>query len=44
MFSLGEELVEIINRHHVFFWECFTEGFLAGLPPDQAMWMRVWHD
>src|SRR6185295_5955303 len=25
VFSLAEELVEIVNRHHVFFWECFTE-------------------
>jgi len=21
VFSLGEELVEIVNRHHVFYWE-----------------------
>jgi tetratricopeptide (TPR) repeat protein len=27
--SLGEELVEIVNRHHVFYWECFTEGLLG---------------
>jgi tetratricopeptide (TPR) repeat protein len=29
VFSLGEELVEIMNRHHVFYWECFTEGLLG---------------
>jgi len=29
VFSLGEELVEIVNRHHVFYWECFTEGLLG---------------
>ena len=26
VFSLAEELVEIMNRHHVFYWECFTEA------------------
>jgi class 3 adenylate cyclase/tetratricopeptide (TPR) repeat protein len=29
VFSLGDELVEIVNRHHVFYWECFTEGLLG---------------
>jgi class 3 adenylate cyclase/tetratricopeptide (TPR) repeat protein len=29
VFSLAEELVEIVNRHHVFFWECFTEALLG---------------
>jgi predicted ATPase len=29
VFSLGEQLVEIMNRHHVFYWECFTEGLLG---------------
>jgi class 3 adenylate cyclase len=29
VFSLGEELVEIVKRHHVFYWECFTEGLLG---------------
>jgi predicted ATPase len=29
VFSLTEELVEIVNRHHVFFWECFTEALLG---------------
>jgi AAA ATPase domain len=29
VFSLGEELVDIVNRHHVFYWECFTEGLLG---------------
>jgi len=29
VFSLGEELVEIVNRHHVFCWECFTEELLG---------------
>ena len=29
VFSLGEELVEIVNRHHVFYWEGFTEGLLG---------------
>ncbi|HEY0569507.1 MAG TPA: AAA family ATPase [Xanthobacteraceae bacterium] len=27
--SLAEELVEIMNRHHVFYWECYTEGLLG---------------
>jgi class 3 adenylate cyclase/tetratricopeptide (TPR) repeat protein len=27
--SLAEELVEIMNRHHVFYWECFTEALLG---------------
>jgi len=29
VFSLAEELVEIMNRHHVFYWECFTEALLG---------------
>ena len=29
VFSLGEELLEIVNRHHVFYWEGFTEGLLG---------------
>jgi tetratricopeptide (TPR) repeat protein len=29
VFSLARELVEIVNRHHVFFWECFTEALLG---------------
>ena len=29
VFSLAEELVEIVNRHHVFYWECFTEALLG---------------
>jgi predicted ATPase/class 3 adenylate cyclase len=29
VFSLAEELVEIVNRHHVFFWECFTEALIG---------------
>jgi predicted ATPase/class 3 adenylate cyclase len=29
VFSLAEELVEIMNRHHVFYWECYTEGLLG---------------
>jgi class 3 adenylate cyclase/predicted ATPase len=29
VFSLAEELVEIVNRHHVFYWEGFTEAFLG---------------
>ena len=29
VFSLAEELVGIVNRHHVFFWECFTEALLG---------------
>jgi predicted ATPase len=27
--SITEELVEIVNRHHVFYWECFTEALLG---------------
>jgi predicted ATPase len=27
--SLAEELIEIMNRHHVFYWECYTEGLLG---------------
>jgi predicted ATPase len=27
--SLAGELVEIMNRHHVFYWECFTEALLG---------------
>ncbi len=27
--SITEELVEIVNRHHVFYWEGFTEGLLG---------------
>lgn len=26
---LAEELVEIMRRHHVFYWECFTEPLLG---------------
>jgi tetratricopeptide (TPR) repeat protein len=26
---LAEELVEIMKRHHVFYWECFTEPLLG---------------
>jgi predicted ATPase len=29
VFSITEELVEIVNRHHVFYWECFTEALLG---------------
>jgi class 3 adenylate cyclase/tetratricopeptide (TPR) repeat protein len=29
VFSLGEELVEIVDRHHVFYWQAFTEGLLG---------------
>jgi ATP/maltotriose-dependent transcriptional regulator MalT len=29
VFSLAEELVEVVNRHHVFYWECFTEALLG---------------
>jgi class 3 adenylate cyclase/predicted ATPase len=29
VFSLAEELVEIVNRHHVFYWEGFTEALLG---------------
>jgi predicted ATPase/class 3 adenylate cyclase len=29
VFSLAEELVEIVNRHDVFYWECFTEALLG---------------
>jgi predicted ATPase len=29
VFSLAEELVEIMNRHHVFYWEGFTEALLG---------------
>jgi predicted ATPase/class 3 adenylate cyclase len=29
VFSLAEELVAIVNRHHVFYWECFTEALLG---------------
>ncbi|KRR24546.1 hypothetical protein CQ14_31220 [Bradyrhizobium lablabi] len=29
VFSLAEELVEIMSRHHVFYWECFTEALLG---------------
>src|SRR4030095_7616053 len=29
VFSLAEELVQIVNRHHGFFWECFTEALLG---------------
>jgi class 3 adenylate cyclase/predicted ATPase len=29
VFSITEELVEIANRHHVFYWEWFTEGLLG---------------
>jgi tetratricopeptide (TPR) repeat protein len=29
VFSITEELVEIVDRHHVFFWECFTEALLG---------------
>jgi tetratricopeptide (TPR) repeat protein len=29
VFSIAEELVEIVNRHHVFYWECFTEALLG---------------
>ena len=29
VFSLAEELVEIMNRHHVFFWEGFTEALFG---------------
>jgi class 3 adenylate cyclase/predicted ATPase len=29
VFSLAEELVEIMKRHHVFYWEGFTEGLLG---------------
>ena len=27
--ALAEELVGIMNRHHVFYWECYTEGLLG---------------
>ncbi|MCA1452699.1 AAA family ATPase [Bradyrhizobium sp. BRP22] len=27
--SLAEEIVEIMNRHHVFYWELFTEALLG---------------
>jgi class 3 adenylate cyclase/tetratricopeptide (TPR) repeat protein len=29
VFSLAEELVEIMNRHHVFYWEGFAEALLG---------------
>jgi class 3 adenylate cyclase/tetratricopeptide (TPR) repeat protein len=29
VFSLAEELVEIMNQHHVFYWEGFTEALLG---------------
>lgn len=29
VFSITEELVEIVNRHHVFYWEGFTEALLG---------------
>jgi tetratricopeptide (TPR) repeat protein len=29
VFPITEELVEIVNRHHVFYWECFTEALLG---------------
>jgi class 3 adenylate cyclase/tetratricopeptide (TPR) repeat protein len=29
VFLLAEELVEIMKRHHVFYWECFTEALLG---------------
>jgi len=29
VFSLAEELVEIMKRHHVFYWEGFTEALLG---------------
>ncbi|WP_423958679.1 AAA family ATPase [Bradyrhizobium sp.] len=27
--AITEELVEIVNRHRVFYWECFTEALLG---------------
>jgi class 3 adenylate cyclase/tetratricopeptide (TPR) repeat protein len=29
VFALAEELAEIVNRHHVFYWEGFTEALLG---------------
>jgi predicted ATPase/class 3 adenylate cyclase len=29
VFAITEELVEIVHRHHVFYWEWFTEGLLG---------------
>jgi class 3 adenylate cyclase/tetratricopeptide (TPR) repeat protein len=29
VFLITEELVDIVNRHHVFYWECFTEALLG---------------
>jgi tetratricopeptide (TPR) repeat protein len=29
VFSLAGELVEIMDSHHVFYWECFTEALLG---------------
>ncbi len=49
VFSITEELVEIVNRHHVFYWECFTEALLGwaaartgSVEPGLARLQRSW--